>query len=169
MAGATGGIHSFRLTLRGDVLIFSTRDGGLYQYTMNPPAIGRISTGDQDVAFPAMDMHLGRYLAWQDRKKLQIFLFDRSTGKVGPLPISAQTIGAPQEAVLALVPSLQGLDPFHVFVQAVLRDASVRRFRYDIRSEVVRTLSELNAFVRAPTRPRWRLKRPREPPPPARP
>lgn len=151
LAERHGLIQTFKVTLRGDLLVFATRDGGLYLYYPYVPAVEEIRTnrdfGQGRAAFPTLESLTGRLIVWEDFELKQLFMLDRLTGEIEAIPSEPFLEGEPLSNIVALIPSFIGLDPNHLFVSVIRQGGRFRIFRYDLWTGQVQGLALLNEFL----------------------
>lgn len=142
-----GGISSFAVNGAGDVLVFTTADGLLFEYRPKRHEVLEIRIQHEDgpghASSVGIDFPWGRYVVWEDSLKHQIFLLDRWTGEVDPLPIANLILNA----TAIRFPFFSGFDPWHIFFSIFLPNGDERVYRYDIRTEQTDTLTLRNGFL----------------------
>lgn len=141
-----GGISSIAVNGAGDAVFFTTTDGGLYLYTPQAPSVLELRT-NRDFAngrasSVSTDAPWGRWVVWEDFVLHRIFVLDRWTGLVDPLPYPNSVLNA----TTVRFPFFSGYDPYHIFFTVFLPDGSSRQFSYDLRNEGISTLTLLNFF-----------------------
>jgi hypothetical protein len=150
-AALHGGITSFFITLNAQWIVWTSGDGHLYLYdNVNPhndllPFYLFDKQGGAQ--FVTIDLILGRFIAWQDATCRRILLYDRLSRRLDTLPYAQflDDLSAPR--VLAVVPFFYGVDPFHLYIEVLRIDGTVRYYSYDILTEQVYALAVLNAFL----------------------
>lgn len=148
LAGHHGGVTSLNVTGSGEVVVFTTGDGGLYVYYPRShevqPLLADLAIADRGAAAATnIDPIWGRFVVWQDSARKGIFLFDRWRGLVDAAPLPNL---APAGAVAVSAPNFYGSDPYHVIFTATFAPEKTRLFAYDIVTERLVALVWLNAF-----------------------
>ncbi len=143
-----GGISSLNVTGSGDWVVFTTADGGLYIYDTRHVEVQaliaeqEISGGHASSA--NIDPVWGRFVVWQDSLRRSIFVLDRWTGQIDPVPFvaiawNAETVGAP---------NFYGSDPYDVVLLVTLSGGAVRLMSYNLLTEQLTNLTLLTAIAR---------------------
>lgn len=142
-----GGVNSVCITSEGSLLGFTTACGGLYLYTPFQPALWKLPIGPLRASQSTIDPIWGRFIAWKEPDQKRIYLLDRWTDCIDPVPFANQA----ENLVDVTMLGFQDSDPWHLFYFATIRgEASPTRLLcYDIRDESVRTLSILNMVPNA--------------------
>lgn len=136
-----GGISSINVHDAGEPVVFTTGDGGLYAYY---PATDRVESllvaevGGMHAHDVNIDPVWGRFVVWTDTEREGIYLLDRWSGQVDPLPITRLGF------LEASGPSFSGKDPYHVLFTATLEDGSTRLMAFDIVTERLDALALFN-------------------------
>lgn len=149
-----GGVTSISVNIIGDAVVFTTGDGGLYLYTpFHPQVVALLPEafvkGRFHAAGATIDPIWGRYVVWRDTALQGLFVLDRWTGQIDPVPYTRLGIGL----VAVIGPSFFENDPFNVVFVAVFEDGTLRLMAYNILTEQLLNLTLLNMLatgVRAP-------------------
>lgn len=132
-----GCITSVSVTMEGNLLAFTTECGEIYLYTPFEPTLLRLSIDPYRAANVSIDPIWGRYIAWKDLKGNWIYILDRWTGCIRPVPIN-ELFG------VSMIGYVDG-DPWHVFFFGTVPGAPwPSLFAYDWRTQSVRSLTILN-------------------------
>lgn len=135
------GVNSVSVTVEGSLLAFTTACGGLYLYTPFHPALWKLPIGPLHASQVTIDPIWGRFIAWIEPDEKRIFVLDRWTDCIDPVPF-ANLAASPFDVSML---GFQDNDPWHLFYFATIRgEASPHLLCYDLRDESVRTLSILN-------------------------
>lgn len=140
-----GGINSINVDGTGDWVVFTTVDGGLYLYDTRRAVVQAVFP-DQEIAggFQAfgstIDPVWGRFVVWSDAGRRSILVLDRWTGGIDTVPYAAIA----WDAQLVGSPAFFGSDPYEVILLVLLSDGTFRLMSYNLVTEIVTNLTQLN-------------------------
>lgn len=151
LARAHGGVTSLNVDGLGHLVVFTTGDGGVYLYF---PVTQRVQSllATEEIAESGaaeganLDPVWGRYVVWTDARRQGLWVFDRWTGHLDPVPYIRFGPGV----LAASAPQFFGSDPTHVVFTLTLQDGGTRLLAYDLLTERIETLSLLNLLRAAP-------------------
>lgn len=132
----------------GDLLVFTTGDGGIYFYSVPQRRIFPVFADDAlnggfFATLPSIDPIWGRYVVWQDTKRKGLLVYDRWLGHVDTVPYA----NLAQGNIQASAPSFYDADPYHVVFTITLPGGDTKLIGYNILTEQVLNLTILNAFL----------------------
>ena len=131
-------ITSFKVTLDGAKLVFTTVEGDLFLYTPLAPSLRMLSIGKMKADFASIDPIWGRFVVWKELAGKNLFLLDLSTDCIEPLSFASEALDLIDIGNLSFL----GADPWHVFYVGVLAPPlHFRVFSYDLRDGRIRDYS----------------------------
>lgn len=143
LAAAHGGITSLGVDGPGSAVVFTTGDGGLYLHFPKTRSVQAVlatwALAERGAADGAnIDPVWGRFLVWADTRRRGLWILDRQTGGLDPVPYSRLGL------VAADSPQFYGDDPFEIVFTGTFPDGSTRLLAYDLRTERLEMLTTLN-------------------------
>jgi|GEM_PF-3246016 len=143
-----GLIQSFFITAISGLVVFATADGDLFLYSESDGTVQELRTNREieegQAAFVTMETVQGRWIAWEDRVLKRVFMLDRFTGRIDPLAVPNIVLKPLRRQAVAIIPTFIGVDPFHLYLIALLPDGRYAAFAYDLRDETCLALVPVN-------------------------